>query len=96
MDIIIENDVPMPASVGGRGRKGGPLKAALSTMQVGDSFTYPIWSNYKSTCCSIRLLRKRYAPDIKIKMAVETVLVDGVATPVLINDKEHVRVWRVG
>lgn len=94
MDIAIERDVPIPED--GRQRRAGVLKNVLPSLQVNESFVYPIKSSFHSTYVSVMNARRKWAPNHKLKIMMETVMVDGKPVPVLINDKEHVRVWRVG
>jgi hypothetical protein len=57
MQIVIEKNVPMPKSEGGRGRDKSPLRLAMEVMEVGDSLISP--KTYMQTQGIISGFRKR-------------------------------------
>lgn len=67
---MIEKNIPIPPRKGG-GRPAPAHAEDLKKMQKGDSFLVPIVSDVKSTKSKISNDKRKYAPGISLRFAVE-------------------------
>jgi len=81
--VVVETSIPLPVRTV-RGRPRSQYSEALASINVGESFLYPVRKSVTSSRSCIYIWRRKFCPERAFKTAEENK--DGV---------KHIRVWRV-